>query len=88
MADTGDPAKRHLYNGAGDGLTRAMEMAIIPPLFGAFGYLLDQWLGLLPVFTIVLVLVAVAGLGARMYYSYDASMKEHDAGSPWGGRMA
>jgi hypothetical protein len=27
----------------------------------------------------------MAGLMARMYYAYDAKMKEHDAVSPWSG---
>jgi len=79
----GDPAMRQLYNGAGDGLHRAMEMAIVPALFGAFGYGLDRWLGLLPVLTIAFVVLAVIGLGARMFYVYDARMRQHEAESPW-----
>jgi len=81
---TGDPAMRQLYNGAGDGLTRAMEMAVIPPIFGGFGYFLDRWLGMVPVLTIAFVVLAVAGLGARMFYVYDATMKQHEADSAWG----
>ena len=72
-----------LYNGAGEGMSRAFELAVTPAIIGGFGYLLDRWLGLLPVFTIIFVLVAMAGLVARMYYSYDARMKEHEAASPW-----
>ena len=72
-----------LYNGAGEGMSRAFELALTPAIIGGFGYLLDRWLGLLPVFTIVFFLVAMAGLVARMYYSYDAQMKDHEAASPW-----
>ena len=72
-----------LYNGAGEGMSRAFELALTPAIIGGFGYLLDRWLGLVPVLTIVFFLVAMAGLMARMYYSYDARMKEHDAASPW-----
>jgi Putative F0F1-ATPase subunit Ca2+/Mg2+ transporter len=72
-----------LYNGAGEGLSRAFELALTPAIIGGLGYLLDRWLGLLPVLTIVFFLVAMAGLMARMYYSYDARMKEHDAAAPW-----
>ena len=75
--------QRELYNGAGEGMSRAFELALTPAIIGGFGYLLDRWLGLLPVFTIVFFLVAMAGLMARMYYSYDARMKEHDAIAPW-----
>ena len=72
-----------LYNGAGEGLSRAFELAVTPAIIGGFGYLLDRWLGLLPVLTIVFFLVAVAGVITRMYYGYDAKMKEHEAAAPW-----
>jgi F0F1-type ATP synthase assembly protein I len=72
-----------LYNGAGEGMSRAFELALTPAIIGGIGYLLDRWLGLLPVLTIVFFLVAMAGLVARMYYSYDAQMKDHEAASPW-----
>ncbi len=74
-----------LYNGAGEGLSRAFELALTPAIFGGFGYLLDRWLGLVPVLTIIFFLVAMAGLMARMYYGYDARMKQHEAVSPWAG---
>jgi len=72
-----------LYNGAGEGLSRAFELAVTPAVIGGLGYLLDRWLGILPVLTIVFFLIAVFGVAARMYYAYDAKMKEHDALSPW-----
>jgi len=72
-----------LYNGAGEGLSRAFELALTPAIIGGAGYLLDRWLGLVPVFTILFFLVAMAGLMARMYYGYDARMKQHEATSPW-----
>jgi F0F1-type ATP synthase assembly protein I len=74
---------QELYNGAGEGMARAFELALTPAIIGGFGYLLDRWLGLLPVLTIVFFLVAMAGLVARMYYSYDAQMKDHEATGPW-----
>ncbi len=75
-----------LYNGAGEGLSRAFELALTPAIIGGFGYLLDRWLGLLPVFTIIFFLVAVFGVAVRMYYGYAAKMKEHDAAGPWGNK--
>jgi len=72
-----------LYNGAGEGLSRAFELALTPAIIGGFGYLLDRWLGLVPVLTIIFFLVAMAGLMARMYYAYDAKMKEHESESHW-----
>lgn len=75
--------QRDLYNGAGEGMNRAFELALTPAIIGGFGYLLDRWLGLLPVFTIVFFLIAVAGVIARMWYGYDAQMKAHEASGPW-----
>ena len=72
-----------LYNGAGEGLSRAFELALTPAIIGGLGYLLDRWLGLTPIFTIIFFLVAMGGLMARMYYGYDATMKEHEAAAPW-----
>ncbi len=73
-----------LYNGAGEGLSRAFELALTPAIIAGFGYLLDRWLGLTPILTIIFFLVAMVGLIARMYYGYDAQMKQHDAAGPWG----
>ncbi|HEX2119851.1 MAG TPA: AtpZ/AtpI family protein [Acidimicrobiales bacterium] len=72
-----------LYNGAGEGLNRAFELALTPAIIGGFGYLLDRWIGLLPVFTIIFFLVGMAGVIARMWYGYDAKMKEHEQAGPW-----
>ena len=77
-----------LYNGAGEGLNRAFELALTPAIIGGFGYVLDRWLGLLPVFTIVFFLVAMAGVIARMWYGYDARMRELEASGPWAARAA
>jgi F0F1-type ATP synthase assembly protein I len=77
------PPQGDLYNGAGEGLSRAFELALTPAIIGGFGYLLDRWLDLLPVFTIVFFLVGMGGVIARMYYAYDAKMAEHEAASPW-----
>jgi hypothetical protein len=72
-----------LYNGFGEGLQRAFELAFTPAIIGGFGYLLDRWLGLLPILTIVFFLIGMGGVIARMWYGYDARMKEHEATGPW-----
>ena len=77
-----------LYNGFGEGLSRAFELALTPAIIGGFGYLLDRWLGLLPLFTIIFFLVAMVGLIARMWYGYDARMKEHERTGPWAATTA
>jgi len=77
------PAQGQLYNGAGEGMARAFELALTPAIIGGFGYLLDRWLGLLPVLTIVFFLVAMVGLVARLWYAYDAEMTQHENAGPW-----
>ena len=77
-----------MYRGFGDGFTRAFEMALTPAVFGVFGYGLDRWIGILPVLTIVLFLLAVFGQFVKMYYTYDARMKVHEAAGPWAARPA
>jgi len=64
-------------------MARAFELALTPAIVGGFGYLLDRWLGIVPVFTIVFFLLGVTGVVVRMYYGYDARMKEHEASGPW-----
>ncbi len=78
--------QRDMYRGFGDGFTRAFEMALTPAVFGGFGYMLDRWIGVLPVLTIVLFLLAVFGQFVKMYYTYDARMKAHEAAGPWAAR--
>jgi len=72
-----------LYRGFGDSLSRSFELALTPPIFAAFGYLLDRLLGIVPVLTIVFFLTAMIGLIATMWYGYDARMKVHEQDGPW-----
>jgi F0F1-type ATP synthase assembly protein I len=76
--------KRDLYRGADDGYTRAMELALTPVVAGGLGYLIDRAIGTLPLLTIVFLMVAVVATFLKMYYTYDTTMKAHDAESPWG----
>ena len=75
--------KRDLYNGFGNGLSRAFELAVTPAVLGAMGYGLDRWLGLVPVLTIAFVLLGLTGMFVRMWYGYDAEMKAHESRGAW-----
>ena len=77
-------AKRDTYRGFDDAYTHAMELALTPFVAGALGYLLDRVIGTVPVMTIIFLMLAVVATFIKMYYTYDARMKEHDAESPWG----
>ena len=78
--------RRDLYNGFGDGLARAFELAVTPAIFGLLGYGLDRWIGILPLLTITFTLLALVGKSYVMWLEYDAAMKRHDAEKPWGRR--
>ena len=79
--DNGD--KRDLYNGFGDSLARAVEFVAVPAVFGFLGHVLDGAVGTGSLFTVVLVVFALAGTFVRSYYAYEAAMKEHEARLPW-----
>ena len=61
----------------------SFELAVTPVLFGAIGYLLDRWLGIVPVFTLILLLVAFGGVAAKLWLGYDREMASVEAGKPW-----
>lgn len=91
ISGTAAPAFRpteqgELYRGYGDGLSRAFEFALTPVIFGAMGYGLDRWLGIVPVLTIILFLVAVAGVFAKAWYAYEARMQYEESLGPWATR--
>lgn len=64
---------------ADDNLGRGMDLALVTLLFLGLGWGLDRWLGTEPVFMITLVLLAVVGQFVRMWYSYDAKMRQLEA---------
>jgi F0F1-type ATP synthase assembly protein I len=75
--------RRELYQGFGDTLAVAFEMAFTPVIVGLMGYGLDRWFGTLPILTIVFVLMAIVGVSARMWYGYEARMRVHESEGPW-----
>jgi F0F1-type ATP synthase assembly protein I len=79
-------ARQELYNGFGETLARGIELVAVPMVFGGLGWLLDGWLGLAPLLTLVLFSLSVVGLGIRMYYAYVAAMEAHEAQAPWARR--
>ena len=70
---------KHPRNNSDDGIGRGMEFAILVLMFLGIGYVLDRIFDTKPVFMIVLVVVALVGQFASMWYSYDARMKQHEA---------
>jgi len=62
-----------------DSLGRGMDTALTLLVFLGLGALIDRWLGVFPVFTIVLVVLAAVGTFIRMKFVYDATMERHEA---------
>ena len=75
--------RQELYNGFGDGLARAFELAVTPGVFGVLGWLLDRAVGIFPVFTIVFALFAVSGVGYMAWVRYEQHMQRHEAEAVW-----
>ena len=73
-----------MHRAEDDAWSRALELALTPVVAGGIGYLIDRAVGTMPIFTIVLLVMAVSATFVKMYYAYDAEMKAHDAKSPWG----
>jgi F0F1-type ATP synthase assembly protein I len=48
-------------------------------VFLVIGWALDAWLGIFPVFTIGLVVLAAAGMFVRLKYAYEATMQRLEA---------
>ena len=61
----------------------SFELALIPVLFGAIGYGLDRWLGIVPVLTLVLLLTGFVGVGVKLWLGYDREMRVHEENGPW-----
>lgn len=75
--------RRHLNQGFGDALNNAFEIAMIPLVFGGFGWLVDRLLGTGWVFTAVLAVVGLAGTFLKLYYRYSAKMLQLEQSGPW-----
>src|SRR6478752_2878114 len=58
---------------------RGVEVALALLVFVLLGWAIDNWLGTKPLFIIVFAVLAVIGCGAQLYYSYEESMKHHEA---------
>jgi Flp pilus assembly protein TadB len=65
-----------------DGFTTAVELALTPAVFGVVGFLLDSWLGIVPVLTIVLSMWAFVVVAWMTWRRYDAKMERLEAALP------
>lgn len=75
--------KRAMNKGFGDGMSRAFEFVATPAVFGGIGYLVDTVAGTEPVLTVALAVFALVGMFVRMWYGYDAEMRQHESSARW-----
>ena len=75
--------RRELNEGFGDGLQQAFELVVTPAIFGVLGYLLDRWLGTVPVFTVVFTLFVLGYESWKLYVAYTRQMAAAEEGKPW-----
>ena len=66
--------------------TGSYELVVSPLLLGLLGFLLDRWLGTVPVLTVIFTVVGLAGACVKLYYGYKLEMAEHEEGAPWAKR--
>ncbi len=69
-----------------DETTRGLELAFTPVVFGGIGWLLDRWLGTTPLLALVLAAFALVGTVAKMWFGYDARMRELESTGRWARR--
>lgn len=64
-------------------MATAMELVITPSVIGLFGWLLDARIGTRPLFTVILALAAMVGVGVSHYFRYMVRVTREDEGKPW-----
>ena len=67
----------------GDESARGIELAVTPLVFGGLGWLVDGRLGTAPWFTIGLAAFALVATVLKMWFTYDAEMRELESASRW-----
>jgi hypothetical protein len=68
---------RDVNTGFGDGLAAAFEMLAGPAIFGFLGHLLDQKLGIGPVFLLTFSITVFAYQCWKLFNRYNAEMDKH-----------
>jgi len=76
-------ANKATWQGFNDALSRAIEFAGTTLVFVLLGLWIDSRVGTKPLFTVVLGLLAVIGLGLIAYYRYQDQIAREEEGKPW-----
>lgn len=68
--------RRELNNGAGNALSRAVELTVTPMIFGFLGWLLDGRLNTRPIFMLVFFVFVLGYVIWKHYALYSAAMDD------------
>ena len=86
VSQSGDSGADVYASPAGTAMRDAMwrghggwEIAFTPAILGFFGFALDQWIGTIPLFTIIGAVLGLFGSVTNQYYRYTASMERATA---------
>ena len=66
---------REMRQGFSDAFAAAFELVVTPAIFGFLGWLLDGRLGTTPIFTVALVVIALAYSSWRLAHDYGESLE-------------
>lgn len=82
--------RQKLNRGYSEGLSNALEIALVPVVFGGIGWLLDRTFGTEPYFLIGLVVFAFVGMILKLWLRYDRAMEQEESDRIWnrGSRVA
>jgi F0F1-type ATP synthase assembly protein I len=75
--------RQALWNGFGNGMSQAFELAAIPGLFALLGWWIDGKVGSGPWVMVGLLAFGIVATFLRTYYAYAAQMAEHEKDKPW-----
>ncbi len=78
--------QRDTWHGFSNALSQAFEMVATTVILVLVGLFIDDRVGTKPLFTVVLGVLAVIGIGARAYYTYMDDVHRDEEGKPWKSR--
>lgn len=75
--------QRELNRAFGDEMTRGIELAVTPLVFGAIGWLLDTQFGTGPWLAVAFGVFATIGTVVKLWFGYDATMRDMETRGRW-----
>jgi F0F1-type ATP synthase assembly protein I len=71
------------WQGLGDGLSQAVEMAVTPVLFALIGLFIDDRVGTTAIFALAFAIFAMVANFVKAYYVYLYKSQQQEDKQPW-----